>query len=93
MRFFVVLSAMVFLVGVSAEPNSGFEESEIECECGPMDDPEIYAGEVVVPSMDSTDPAWVPGYWFEDPSSLECGGRTACEAYKANATVGAVQGA
>lgn len=48
------------------------------------DDPRVYPEEVVAPSMDSTDPAWQPVYEkAEDPASIECGGREACEDYKA----------
>lgn len=56
-------------------------------DCGPDNDPAIYPGEVIAPSIDSRDPAWMPGYkWFEEPESVECGDRDACEAAKANAT-------
>ncbi len=48
------------------------------------DDPRIYPDEVIAPEMDSRDPAWKPVYAsFEDPASLQCGGRWACEEYKA----------
>lgn len=50
-------------------------------------DPRIDPEEIIAPEMDSRDPAWKPAYErHEDPASLVCGRRPACEAYKDNKT-------
>lgn len=54
------------------------------------DDPRIYQDEIVAPTVDSRDPAWVPVYeWHSGEvgdgrgaNSLACSGNGACEDYK-----------
>lgn len=49
---------------------------------GPEDDPAIYPGEVVAPAGEWDDSSpWggSPPPWFSDPSTVDCGGRQACQ--------------
>lgn len=43
------------------------------------DDPRITPDEVVAPALESDDAEWKAGPWYEDPDSVECGARAACE--------------
>lgn len=50
-------------------------------------DPLILPEEIVAPAMDSTDSAWKPIYAHaEDPASIRCDGRDACESHKSTET-------
>jgi len=53
----------------------------------PDDDPVIYDWEIVAPATNSTD-GWggSPPPWFEDPASVDCGGREACQTSLENQT-------
>ena len=103
MRTLVLLAMVLVLVASSAAQPSDFEEPiGPRMEDGafgneaavPDDNPRIDPDEVVAPSIDSRDPAWVAPYREHSgetgdgkgAASLACDGRANCEAYKANAT-------
>lgn len=77
LRVMVVLSILLVVSVASAEEQMG--------------EPEVVPGEVVAPeaAWDDPDP-WGgnPPPWFEDPSTVDCGGRDACEAALMNMTAG-----
>lgn len=79
----VVASVLLLAYGVSAG-DSPPEGPRPLGEGVPGDgDPRINPDEIVAPSVDADDPAWVPIYKeAENPATIQCGGRTACEDYK-----------
>jgi hypothetical protein len=85
MRFALLLAlALVFTASSSAQESAGLGD---ETTATADNDPIISPEEVVAPAVDWDDPAWEPAYErFEDPESLDCGGRDACEEVKGNAT-------
>lgn len=50
-------------------------------------EPEIRPEEVVAPPLESDEPGWTPLYLhYEDPASVDCAGRQACQVALDNAT-------
>lgn len=82
MRLHVALPLVLVLVAAattSAEPAAGDDAGQAENGGG---EAEITAEEVVEQASDWDDPVpWGgnPPPWFEDPASVDCGGRDACE--------------
>lgn len=69
----------LFLVGLAM--SGGAQGSD------PVGEPEILPSEVLAPSQDWRDAGWKPFYEMaEDPTTIRCGGRQGCEAFKQNAT-------
>jgi hypothetical protein len=92
MRVAIAVLAVVLLV----YPAVADVQQQGAGETPPDNDPNIYPNEVAAPAMEAEDAgqAWEPLYGsYEDPASVQCGGRESCEAYKANATAEAVDGA
>lgn len=92
MRVLVAAVASLFLVGASAAP-MGQEEVQMgpEQDYGPQDDPVIWPGEVIAPSIDSQDTEWAPWSWYGDPASVDCVEAPAwCEAGAGESKAGVV---
>lgn len=93
----LALAGLLATLAGAAEPIMG----PAALEAAPDDDPRIDPEEIRAPAVDSTDPAWVPLYrqhsGEEGPGrgvdSLQCGGRRACEEYKATESGNQTEGA
>lgn len=79
-----ILACAVLLLayGASAAPSQS-EATRLGEGAPGDDDPRISPEEVFAPSIEADDPAWTPIYEeAEDPATIQCGGREACEEYK-----------
>jgi hypothetical protein len=84
----VVLACVLFLAyGAGAAPNQSGESKPLGEGTPGDDDSRINPDEILAPSVDSDEPTWVPIYKeAENPATIECGGRKACEDYKQEET-------
>lgn len=72
------LAAICILFLAAASATGGSAQQSL----GDEGEPEVTEGEVIAPASDWDDAVpWGgnPPPWFEDPASVECGGRKACE--------------